>query len=96
MTTAAKEMICEAIGFEFAEGELQTLTGDELLTVFDLGQQHACISYNAVLSFVLDYKTECAEAFLRCWNEGDFDACRKEWPEAPAECYIGADTQLED
>ena len=30
-------------------------------------------------------------AFLRCWNEGDFDACRREWPEAPVECYIGAD-----
>jgi len=30
-------------------------------------------------------------AFLRCWNEGNFDACREEWPEAPDECYIGAD-----
>lgn len=29
--------------------------------------------------------------WLRLWNEGDFDACRKEWPEAPVECYDGAD-----
>lgn len=30
-------------------------------------------------------------AFLRCWNEGDFEACRREWPEAPEACYVGAD-----
>lgn len=29
--------------------------------------------------------------WLRLWNEGEFDRCRKEWPEAPAECYVGAD-----
>ena len=30
-------------------------------------------------------------AFLRCWNEGDFQAIRDEWPEAPEEVFIGAD-----
>jgi hypothetical protein len=25
--------------------------------------------------------------FLRCWNEGNFEACRREWPEAPDEVY---------
>ena len=29
--------------------------------------------------------------FLRCWNQGDFDAIRNEWPEAPEEVFIGAD-----
>lgn len=29
--------------------------------------------------------------FLRCWNEGDFDAIRAEWPDAPEDVYIGAD-----
>ena len=33
--------------------------------------------------------------FLRLWNEGEFDKCRKEWPEAPAECYVGADPLIE-
>lgn len=33
-------------------------------------------------------------AFLRCWNEGNFDACREEWPEAPAACYLGVDPLL--
>ncbi|CAD0264212.1 hypothetical protein DENIT_20099 [Pseudomonas veronii] len=30
-------------------------------------------------------------SFLRCWNEGDFDAIREEWPEAPEAVFIGAD-----
>lgn len=30
-------------------------------------------------------------AFLRCWNEGNFDAIRREWPEAPEDVFIGAD-----
>lgn len=29
--------------------------------------------------------------FLRCWNEGDFDSIRDQWPEAPEEVFIGAD-----
>jgi len=29
--------------------------------------------------------------FLRCWNEGDFDALRKEWDDVPDEVFIGAD-----
>ena len=30
-------------------------------------------------------------AFLRCWNEGDFDSIRDEWPEAPEGVFAGAD-----
>lgn len=29
--------------------------------------------------------------FLRVWFHGDFDAIRKEWPEAPEAVFIGAD-----
>ncbi len=43
----------------------------------------------AAIEFALD--ADEGMEFLRCWNEGDFDACRREWPEAPEECYIGAD-----
>jgi hypothetical protein len=32
-----------------------------------------------------------AAVFLRLWNEGDFNALRKEWPDIPAEVFIGAD-----
>lgn len=30
-------------------------------------------------------------AFLNCWLHGDFDAIRKEWPEAPESIFVGAD-----
>lgn len=43
----------------------------------------------AAIHFALE--TDEGLAYLRCWNEGDFQACRKEWPEAPEACYIGAD-----
>jgi len=29
--------------------------------------------------------------FLRCWMYGEFDAIRKEWPDAPETVFIGAD-----
>ncbi|WP_433867012.1 hypothetical protein [Ralstonia wenshanensis] len=47
-------------------------------------------TFQAVIAFVLRNGIDGIE-FLRCWNEGDFEACRKEWPEAPDACYIGAD-----
>lgn len=44
--------------------------------------------WNAVISYMLGkgYTEEPLE-FLRCWNEGDFDALREEWPDAPKEIY---------
>jgi len=47
--------------------------------------QHA---YNAVIDYMLGpgYMDEPME-FLRCWNEGNFDALRKEWPNAPIAIY---------
>lgn len=49
-------------------------------------------AFNAVISYMLGkgYMEEPLE-FLRCWNQGDFDICRKDWPDAPPECYLGAD-----
>lgn len=32
--------------------------------------------------------------FLRVWMYGNFDACRKIWPDAPEACYVGADPSL--
>jgi hypothetical protein len=44
--------------------------------------------FNAVISYMLGkgYTEEPLE-FLRCWNEGNFDALREEWPDAPKEIY---------
>lgn len=47
---------------------------------------HAAV---AAIEFAL--KTEDGLQFLRCWNEGNFEAIRDEWPEAPEEVFIGAD-----
>lgn len=30
-------------------------------------------------------------AFLTCWLHGEFDAIRKEWPDAPEAVFVGAD-----
>ncbi len=45
--------------------------------------------WNALLSYVLGkgYMKSPME-FLRCWNEGNFDALREEWPDAPEEIYL--------
>ena len=49
----------------------------------------AAISYNAVISYMLgDGRMEEPMEFLRCWNEGNFAALRREWPEAPEEIYL--------
>lgn len=50
----------------------------------------------ASLEFALSLgRHECYD-FLELWNEGGFDICRREWPEAPKECYIGADPLFKD
>jgi len=43
----------------------------------------------AAIEFAL--RAEEGLEYLRCWNQGDFDVCREEWPEAPEAAYIGAD-----
>lgn len=46
-------------------------------------------AFRAVLNYVLgEGRTEDPLEFLRCWSEGNFDALRKEWPDAPEEIYF--------
>lgn len=44
----------------------------------------------AAIEFMLSPDCECPMDFLRCWNEGDFDTIRNEWPEAPETVFLGA------
>jgi hypothetical protein len=44
----------------------------------------------AAIQFAL--KDDDGMQFLRLWNEGEFDAIRREWPDAPEEVFIGADS----
>ncbi|PWU27321.1 hypothetical protein DK254_33060 [Pseudomonas sp. RW407] len=46
----------------------------------------------AAIAYALDRRTEETIEFLRLWNEGEFDVLRKEWPDAPEEVYIGANS----
>jgi hypothetical protein len=39
--------------------------------------------------------TDCSMDFLRLWMYGEFDKIRDEWPECPAEVFIGADSSLD-
>lgn len=48
----------------------------------------------AAITYALSPHTDEGLAFLQAWQEGDFDACRREWPDAPPQCYIGADPLL--
>ena len=43
----------------------------------------------AAIQFALE--TDEGLEFLRCWNEGNFEAIRREWPEAPDAVFVGAD-----
>ncbi|MFL1449213.1 hypothetical protein ACI77O_12530 [Pseudomonas tritici] len=49
-------------------------------------------SFNAVITYVLANPCESPMEFLRAWNSGEYESLRKEWPDAPDEIYIGADT----
>lgn len=43
----------------------------------------------AAIAFALE--TDEGMTFLRCWNEGDFDAIRREWREASDDVFEGTD-----
>lgn len=77
---------CTALGLEPEDSSWFEVVG-ELETQ---AQGHDC--FNAVITFALKDRDNID--FLRCWNDGDFETCREEWPDAPDECYIGADTQF--
>lgn len=50
-----------------------------------------CYAAVAAIAYVLEHPGESPMEFLRCWNEGNFAALREEWPDVPAEVFIGAD-----
>ena len=46
-------------------------------------------SFMAVITYMLnDGRSQEPIEFLRCWAYGDFDLIRREWPDAPAECFL--------
>lgn len=77
------------------------LTGPELLMFADDLKSHLAgavqsqAAYNAVITYILANPNESPIEFLHCWNEGNFDSLRAEWPDAPEEIYL-ADSQHPD
>jgi len=63
----------------------------EALKMLEEAEDQSCDAAVAAIAFTLDMQTESPMEFLRCWNQGDFDVIREEWPEAPEEVFIGAD-----
>lgn len=102
---AAMEQQIEALGQTLGECIVESgmispnagLSGPQLIQfgtelrqhIARMNQGEAC--NKAVIDFVLSQRAECELEFLRAWREGNFKACREEWPEAPDEVYIGAD-----
>ncbi|XXF10171.1 phosphohydrolase [Pseudomonas sp. D2-3] len=53
-----------------------------------LETQRGEAAYNAVIDYMLNAgRAEEPMEFLRNWNEGNFDALRREWPDAPIAIY---------
>lgn len=95
---AAREVLhaCMVAAGVVSEGHTSTYTD-----VVALGKElkHQIESLNqgrdsvgAVIAYILANPCESPIEFLRCWNEGNFDALRTEWENVPEEVFIGADT----
>lgn len=48
-------------------------------------------SDSAIAAMKYALTTDEGLEFLRCWMHGEFDAIRREWPDAPETVFIGAD-----
>jgi hypothetical protein len=80
---SAAEAIHHGLTAAHAAGHIESWTDPE--PVEEGAADAAC----AAIAFAL--KDMEGMAFLRCWNDGDFDSIRREWPEAPEAVFIGAD-----
>lgn len=75
----------------WASDQASTLTNRAAREIERLNEEVMAAPYAAVAAIAFAIEDDDGKAFLRCWNEGDFEAIRREWPEAPEEVFIGAD-----
>jgi hypothetical protein len=76
----------------WASDQASSLTNRAAREIERLNEEVKVAPHAAVAAIEFALKDDDCEAFLRCWNEGNFDAIRREWPEAPEEVFIGADS----
>lgn len=79
--------IVEQLGIE---SELEMTVEDGAL-VLRVPRKRAQQADAAVEAIKFSLQTDEGDAFLRCWLQGEFDAIRKEWPDAPEAVFAGAD-----
>ncbi len=89
--TLVKDLMCVTGGdpaeWTTAYENLVEYVGDIEEELEDSRKSDEC--FNAVIEYMLGKGyMESPLEFLRCWNEGDFDALREEWPDAPEEIYL--------
>jgi hypothetical protein len=75
----------------WASDQASSLTNRAAREIERLNEEVKAAPHAAVAAIAFALEDDGCEEFLRCWNEGDFDAIRREWPEAPEEVFIGAD-----
>lgn len=73
-------------GYEALANDLENRLADYSQPHIEPAGPNAAV---AAIAFAL--ATEEGMDFLECWNEGNFEAIRREWPDAPEEVFIGAD-----
>ncbi|RQT33456.1 ead/Ea22-like family protein [Burkholderia contaminans] len=61
----------------------------ERRTAIEAATSHPTHASVAAIQYALD--AEEGFEWLSLWNEGEFERCRRDWPDAPDDCYIGAD-----
>ena len=77
----------------WASDKASTLTNRAAREIERLNDEVQFAPHASVAAIAFALEDDDCKAFLRCWNGGDFDAIRREWPEAPEEVFIGADPQ---
>lgn len=76
---------CWPTGVSYADAELIARASLRAVQAPAVEEQTECETWRTLCEFLLE--ADEPMAFLRAWNEGNFDACKREWPEAPANVY---------
>lgn len=81
------------------EGDLMRQMNSALLSCADLNavydrlQNGALpVAYRSATEYAIDQPDGLA--FLKCWQEGDWEAVRERWPDAPPLCFVSKELIL--
>jgi hypothetical protein len=75
----------------WASSQASVLTNRAAREIERLNDELKYSGHAAVAAIAFALQDDDCKEFLRCWNDGNFEAIRNEWPDAPEEVFIGAD-----